>query len=102
MRTTAFLIALVVAGVGGLSYVPAATAQSGGWTKLFNGKDLSNWNVTRNADWRVTDGVIEATKEYAPPPPVHNGRAYWVKVSAREDGTFTATNTRNGFSKEYR
>jgi hypothetical protein len=38
----------------------------------------------------------------APPPPVHNGRAYWVKVSAREDGTFTVTNSRNGFSKEYR
>ena len=38
----------------------------------------------------------------APPPPVHNGRAYWVKVSAREDGTFTVTNTRNGFSKDYR
>jgi hypothetical protein len=29
---------------------------------LFNGKDLSNWNVTGNADWRVGDGVIEATK----------------------------------------
>jgi competence protein ComEC len=38
----------------------------------------------------------------APPPPVHNGRAYWVKVSAREDGTFTVTNTRNGFRREYR
>jgi beta-lactamase superfamily II metal-dependent hydrolase len=38
----------------------------------------------------------------APPPPAHNGRAYWVKVSAREDGTFTVTNTRNGFSKDYR
>jgi L-ascorbate metabolism protein UlaG (beta-lactamase superfamily) len=38
----------------------------------------------------------------APPPPVHNGRAYWVKLSAREDGTFTVTNSRNGFSKEYR
>jgi beta-lactamase superfamily II metal-dependent hydrolase len=38
----------------------------------------------------------------APPPPVHNGRAYWVKVSAREDGTFTVTNSRNGFSKEYK
>src|SRR4029434_8453686 len=62
MRTTAFVIALVVAGDAGLSHVPAAAAQSGGWTKLFNGKDLSNWNVTGNADWRVTDGVIEATK----------------------------------------
>ena len=62
MRTTAFLIALVLAGVAGVSHVPAAAAQSGGWTKLFNGKDLSNWNVTGNADWRVADGVIEATK----------------------------------------
>jgi len=37
----------------------------------------------------------------APPPPAHNGRAYWIKVSAREDGTFTVTNARNGFSKNY-
>jgi competence protein ComEC len=37
-----------------------------------------------------------------PPPPVHNGRAYWVKLSAQEDGTFTVTNARNGFSKVYR
>jgi competence protein ComEC len=38
----------------------------------------------------------------APPPPVHDGRAYWIKVSAQEDGTFTVTNARNGFSKTYR
>jgi hypothetical protein len=37
-----------------------------------------------------------------PPPPVHNGRAYWIKISAQEDGTFTVTNARNGFSKTYR
>ena len=37
----------------------------------------------------------------APPPPVHNGAAYWVKVSASEDGSFTVTNQRNGFSKTY-
>ena len=36
-----------------------------------------------------------------PPPPVHNGAAYWIKVSAREDGSFTVTNARNGFSKPY-
>jgi hypothetical protein len=35
------------------------------------------------------------------PPPVHNGPAYWIKVSAREDGSFTVTNARNGFSKTY-
>ena len=37
----------------------------------------------------------------APPPPVHNGTAYWIKVSAAEDGSFTLTNGRNGFSKNY-
>src|SRR5881397_3176892 len=38
----------------------------------------------------------------APPAPAHNGTAYWIKVSAQQDGTFTITNARNGFSKTYR
>lgn len=37
----------------------------------------------------------------APPPPAHEGKAYWFKVSVRQDGSFTVTNTRNGFSKTY-
>ena len=37
----------------------------------------------------------------ATPPPVHNGPAHWIKVSARNDGSFTVTNGRNGFSKTY-
>jgi len=37
----------------------------------------------------------------AAPAPVHNGPAYWIKVSARRDGSFTVTNSRNGFSKTY-
>jgi hypothetical protein len=36
-----------------------------------------------------------------PPPPVHNGQAYWIKLSAQPDGKFTVTNTRNKFSKTY-
>lgn len=36
-----------------------------------------------------------------PPPPVHNGKAYWFKVSARRDGGFTVTNARNQFTKTY-
>jgi hypothetical protein len=31
----------------------------------------------------------------------HNGPAFLIKVSAQADGTFTVTNTRNGFSKTY-
>jgi beta-lactamase superfamily II metal-dependent hydrolase len=37
----------------------------------------------------------------APPAPVHNGQAYWIKVSARSDGSFTVTNARNNFTKAY-
>jgi competence protein ComEC len=37
----------------------------------------------------------------AAPAPVHNGAAYWIKVSAQRDGSFTVTNARNGFSKRY-
>jgi competence protein ComEC len=36
-----------------------------------------------------------------PPAPVHNGVAGFIKVSAQDDGTFTVTNSRNGFSKTY-
>jgi competence protein ComEC len=39
--------------------------------------------------------------QQAPPPPQHNGAAHYFKISARPDGTFTVTNTRNGFSKTY-
>ena len=35
------------------------------------------------------------------PPPAHNGPAFWIKVTARDDGSFTVTNARNGFSKYY-
>lgn len=37
----------------------------------------------------------------APPAPVHNGMAYWIKLSAERDGSFSVTNTRNGFTKTY-
>ena len=37
----------------------------------------------------------------APAAPAHNGKAYWIKVSAQQDGSFTVTNARNGFSKTY-
>jgi competence protein ComEC len=38
----------------------------------------------------------------APPAPQHNGKAHWFKVSALADGTFSVTNSRNGFSKTYK
>src|ERR1044071_7512590 len=62
MRTTVVVIALAFAAVSGIGLVSISAQTTGNWTNLFNGKDLSNWHVTGNADWRVADGVIEATK----------------------------------------
>jgi competence protein ComEC len=36
-----------------------------------------------------------------PPVPQHNGPSHWIKISAQPNGTFSVTNTRNGFSKTY-
>ena len=33
---------------------------------------------------------------------VHMGQdASWIRISARRDGSFTVTNSRNGFSRDY-
>jgi competence protein ComEC len=37
----------------------------------------------------------------AGPAPVHDGPAFWIKVTAQQDGTFTVANQRNGFAKTY-
>jgi competence protein ComEC len=45
--------------------------------------------------------IAAPTGANVPPPPAHNGPAHWIKVTAQTDGTFTVTNTRNGFAKTY-
>lgn len=40
--------------------------------------------------------------QQGPAAPQHNGTAYYFKVSALQDGSFSVTNTRNGFSKTYK
>jgi competence protein ComEC len=44
---------------------------------------------------------VAAPQPGGPPAPAHNGKAYWIKVQARQDGSFTVTNQRNGFTKTY-
>jgi beta-lactamase superfamily II metal-dependent hydrolase len=53
-------------------------------------RDDTNANLFRTADGKE-----------APPAPVHNGPAHFFRITASRDGTFTVTNTRNGFSKTY-
>ena len=49
----------------------------------------------------VAPASVPAAGAPAPPAPVHNGTAYWIKVSAQTDGSFTVTNGRTGFRKTY-
>ena len=49
----------------------------------------------------VTPLPLPPQGQQAPPAPEHNGKAYYFKISAQQDGVFTVTNTRNGFSKSY-
>ena len=37
-----------------------ATAQSDGWTTLFDGTSLNGWEVLGNANWQVGDGAVSA------------------------------------------
>jgi beta-lactamase superfamily II metal-dependent hydrolase len=37
----------------------------------------------------------------APAAASHDGAAHWIKVAAQRDGSFTVTNSRNGFSRTY-
>jgi len=46
--------------------------------------------------------LVQPQGQQTPPPPQHNGAAYFFKVSAQSDGSFSVTNTRNGFAKTYK
>lgn len=61
MRRKATVVVLFLVGIAGFTMAPGARAQAGaGWTTLFNGKNLDNWVVTGNANWKVVNGYIEA------------------------------------------
>jgi hypothetical protein len=60
-------------------------------------------NVTDNepAEMPKAPFAAPAPGIQAPPAPAHNGQAYWFKVVAHDDGRFSVTNGRNGFTKTY-
>ena len=62
MRGSAVGMLLLVAATS-VARVPVASGQAGaGWVTLFDGKNLDQFVATGNADWRIADGVLEATK----------------------------------------
>ena len=65
------------------------------------GMFIANLTDEAPASMPVAPIAAPAPGPNTPPPPAHNGPAYWIKVSAQQDGTFTVTNARNKFSKTY-
>jgi hypothetical protein len=60
---------LLVLGTGmllmvGVALFPSPREANGeaGWTTLFDGKNLDNWNQIGTADWQLEDGAVVATK----------------------------------------
>jgi hypothetical protein len=60
-RWSAFGVALLVAGFAAFSYTPRASADDG-WITLFDGKNLDNFNMIGDANWRIEDGAVVADK----------------------------------------
>lgn len=66
------------------------------------GMFIANSVDDQPADLPVAPAASAQPAAGAPAPQQHNGQAYWIKVSAHPNGTFTVTNSRNNFSKTYR
>lgn len=56
----AALVAIVGAGL--MRAAPAGAQAESGWTVLFDGKSLDNWDQVGDADWHIEDGAVVADK----------------------------------------
>ncbi len=57
----------------------------------------AHYSILGGREYAVPGLFIANESEETP----HDGPAFWIKVVAREDGTFTITNNRNGFNRSY-
>ncbi|HEY7232303.1 MAG TPA: DUF1080 domain-containing protein [Pseudolabrys sp.] len=65
MRTSRALysaVAAVVFGIAGIYLVPKAASQEAGWTVLFDGKNLDQWDQVGDSNWHIADGAVVADK----------------------------------------
>ena len=54
-------LALLVIGLAAAALGACSSMSSGsGWTVLFDGSSLDNWNAIGNANWRIADGTVMA------------------------------------------
>jgi hypothetical protein len=56
-RRSAIATGLLLAGSAMLWHAPGAVGEPG-WTILFDGSNLNNWEAIGNANWRLVDGGI--------------------------------------------
>ena len=64
MKSSSIIVAALLATgftVFGCSSSPSAQGDAG-WTTLFDGSSLDNWNQIGNANWRLAEGVVQADK----------------------------------------
>src|SRR3970282_1186612 len=58
----------------------------------------SGESLLYDAGWEVGD---RDAKRIANLAETADSKGHWIRASVRQDGTFTITNSRNGFSKSY-
>ena len=61
MHRSLTIAACAALAVAAAALPTPATAQSGGWTTLFNGSSLDGWRVLGTANWQLGDGAVSAT-----------------------------------------
>jgi hypothetical protein len=61
MKRIAVVIAGLIVFAAGSSFTLDAQAQ-GGWTTLFDGKNIDAFNKVGDANWTIADGVVQADK----------------------------------------
>lgn len=59
-RLSRIIIALLVAG---LTLFGCASMRGGEWVTLFDGKDLDQWYIIGDADWKLENGLVMADRK---------------------------------------
>jgi hypothetical protein len=67
LRAVVLATGLFAGTVAAVNFTPPAAGQTGtGWTQLFDGKTLGDWDQYKESNWRVEDGAIVADKLGSP------------------------------------
>jgi hypothetical protein len=62
MKRLTFLAIPVAAALAACSHMATTAPAGGGWTTLFDGSSLANWNQVGDANWKIADGAVVADK----------------------------------------